>query len=356
MSSDIERRNIMKKHEHYNQNSLDQLKAIEKSFSYIRLAVETHQTPFSPGLLVIADYGSSQGANTLKAIRFIIDQLHQKYSQLLMRVPIVVVYNDLPANDWSTLFRTVQQQSSGAGFSLAAGQSFYHQILPFETLDFGFTSTSIHWLSELPLQIQNHCSFLFANDAELKIWQKQAANDYKIFLQHRSNELKKGGILLIVTLSRANDSSDLTCNHMLDMLYQSALHMHSQNLISDKELLAYNQCDYYRTLDELTNQELLKEVNFECIKSETHRLTNPLYEQYQQGNITLHEFARRYTEYVSSWNESSFRCCLIEKQRTENEKNALIKQFYAEHLRRVQLNPDYFAYNPQRSYIILRKL
>ncbi len=40
----------------------------------------------------------------------------------------------------------------------------------------------------------HHCFALAGQSTaeEMKMWKAQAAEDYKLFLQHRSNELKKG--------------------------------------------------------------------------------------------------------------------------------------------------------------------
>ncbi|CAF1502369.1 unnamed protein product [Didymodactylos carnosus] len=181
----------------YNLNSLPQLTAVQYSFPYIKAAVDKHErarveTDGQEQSWTIADYGSSQGGNSLVAVQFIIEQLKQKYS-LPNDCSFIVVYNDLPENDWSILFKTVAASMPAVNiYPLASGKSFYEQILPRDSLDFAFTSTSLHWMSRVPCTIKNHCFYQFANSDDYKLWKRQADDDYKAFLKCRSNELKQG--------------------------------------------------------------------------------------------------------------------------------------------------------------------
>jgi hypothetical protein len=181
----------MKQHEHYNLNSTPQLSAIQKSFIYIQKAVAEHEGACSStDIFFIVDYGCSQGANALVAIEAIIEAIRHKYGTAALN-QICAVFNDLSTNDWSTLFQTIARLSVS---SLASGKSFCEQILPSNTVQFGYTSTAIHWLSKKPCNLRQHCFALAgqSTDEELQMWEAQAAEDYKMFLQYRSNELKKG--------------------------------------------------------------------------------------------------------------------------------------------------------------------
>ena len=183
--------NVMKQNEHYNLNSTPQLTAIQKSSTYIQKAIEEYKATFSPtDTFFIVDYGCSQGANALVAIRAIIEAVQRKYGTAILD-QICIIFNDLPTNDWATLFRTVAELPFS---SLVSGKSFYEQILPSNTVQFGYTSSAIHWLSKKPCNLRQHCYALAGQSTaeELKAWQAQAAEDYKTFLQHRSKELKTG--------------------------------------------------------------------------------------------------------------------------------------------------------------------
>ncbi|CAF1551069.1 unnamed protein product, partial [Adineta ricciae] len=176
---------------------------------------------------------------------------------------ICVIFNDLYTNDWTTVFQIViANTSTRKFFSLATGTSFYEQILPTGSVQFGYTSTALHWLSKKPCNLSKHCYSLAgqSTDEEMKLWREQTATDYRLFLEQRSKELKKGGMFLSVTLSRnhLNDTGNLPIYHNL---YRSA-----KAVLSDEdELLNFNIQGYYRSIDEQTDPDLLKELNLELI-------------------------------------------------------------------------------------------
>ncbi|CAF1137909.1 unnamed protein product [Adineta steineri] len=338
----METSNVMKQNQHYNLNSAPQLAIIHKSFSYIQKAVEEHKAKFSStDIFFIVDYGCAHGANSFIAIQAIIKALTQKYG-LDIENQISVIYNDLPQNDWSAVFQVASQSSVT---SLASGKSFYQQILPSNTVQFGYTSSATHWLSKKPCNLREHCYALGGKSSaeELKLWSTQAAEDYRLFLQHRSNELKKGAVLACVNPSRidVNDTGILPIFHTL---YRSAV-----TVLDEDELLNYNILVYYRSLEQETDPTLLKELNLELICADLHLLENPIYQDYYQKNINLEEFIEKYTEFVRSWSESSLLRCLRE-DRTKEEQIKISEEFWNEFRNGVRLQgAEPFKHNPYQS-------
>jgi len=188
----------MKQNEHYNQNSEPQLNSVLKSFPYIQRAVLECQATIAtdlPTSFTIVDYGCSQGANSVVAIEEILSNLRKKYSTP-PSLNFLVVFNDQSTNDWATLFKTVEKHflKDEHVTTLASGKSFYEQIMPPNSVHFAYTSTSINWISKKPCNITNQCciSAVEVRHEEFQLWKQQAYNDYKLFLQNRSKELKKG--------------------------------------------------------------------------------------------------------------------------------------------------------------------
>jgi hypothetical protein len=186
----------MKKNEHYNHNSPVQLNIVQKSFPYIRRAVAEDQTSVEFTIpFTITDYGCSQGVNSAAAIKEILSNVREKYPSL---GHVLVVFNDQSTNDWSSLFKTVESHLHTDHEQpitiLASGKSFYEQIMPSNSVNFAYTSTSIHWLSKTPCNITNQCSSSTheVREEERQLWKQQSYDDYKLFLQNRSKELKKG--------------------------------------------------------------------------------------------------------------------------------------------------------------------
>jgi hypothetical protein len=166
----------------YNANSLIQKTAVLSSVGLIQEAIDVLDVPT---VNIIADFGSSQGINSIYAMKAIIDYLRKIKKSV---IEPLVIHNDLPTNDWTSLFQLLMEDNSYNG--VASGRSFYEQCLPSNTISIGYSSTSIHWLSKKPCNISNHCYAAFAEDTkELEAFKQQSYLDYSSFLRHRSSEL-----------------------------------------------------------------------------------------------------------------------------------------------------------------------
>ena len=86
-----------------------------------------------PSPIVIADYGASQGRNSLVPVAAAIGRLRARVGS---RRAISVVHPDLAGNDFAALFQLLTNDAASylrrdsAAFSSAVGRSFYEQILP----------------------------------------------------------------------------------------------------------------------------------------------------------------------------------------------------------------------------------
>ncbi len=83
--------------------------------------------------IVIADYGSSQGKNSLAPMAIAIQKLRLRVPQ---ERPILVFHIDQPANDFNSLFEVLSSDANRYSlkeanvFPCAIGRSFYEQVLP----------------------------------------------------------------------------------------------------------------------------------------------------------------------------------------------------------------------------------
>ena len=169
----------------YNENSSPQLAAVDSTMAYIREGVDVLDIQASSSTFVIADFGSAHGYNSMRAMKMIIGCLKEA-NKVTDERQILVVHNDLAANDWRKLFDLLNDKASY--FGVANGRSFYEPCLPSKSVSIGYSSTSLHWLSRKPCNISNHCASLFARDDELRAFQEQARLDWTCFLEHRSRE------------------------------------------------------------------------------------------------------------------------------------------------------------------------
>ena len=122
-----------------------------------------------PKSLAIADLGCSSGPNTLFVVSELIkvvDKLRQKLGHESPECQVFL--NDLPGNDFNTIFKSLPsfqkklsyQLGPGAGPCLFSGTpgSFYGRLFPSKTLHFVHSSYSLHWLSQVTYSLNRKLS------------------------------------------------------------------------------------------------------------------------------------------------------------------------------------------------------
>jgi hypothetical protein len=153
------------------------------------------------GPVVIADYGSSQGKNSLAPMSAAITTLRRRISA---GRPICVVHVDVAENDFSTLFNVLDTAPDSYlsededVFPSAVGRSFYRSVLPPSHVHLGWSSHAAIWLSRAPALIPGHFWIPSATGPVRAAFERQAAEDWEIFLRLRARELRPGGRLVVV--------------------------------------------------------------------------------------------------------------------------------------------------------------
>jgi hypothetical protein len=153
------------------------------------------------GPIIIADYGSSQGKNSLAPMRTIIETLRQRVGP---DRPIVVYHVDLPINDFNALFKTLDTDSrsytrdAANVYACGVGRSFFQNVLPPGSVHFGWSAYAAQWLSFVPAVPVDHLWFASLSDPARSVYEQQAARDWESFLALRARELRPGGRLVIV--------------------------------------------------------------------------------------------------------------------------------------------------------------
>jgi hypothetical protein len=219
----------------YNRNA--QLQAGGAALALPRLERAVHDVALEPrtGPIVIADYGSSQGKNSLVMMRTVLRLLR---ARLAPEWPIVVFHIDQPANDFNTLFTVLESDpdryvlDEPNVFPCAIGRSFYEQVLPDDFVDLGWCSYAAQWLSRSPMPIPGHFMAVFATGDVRAAFERQAAQDWDTFLSRRASELRAGGRLVVVLPALDDDGAfgfDGLLNHANAVL---------GDMVADGELLA----------------------------------------------------------------------------------------------------------------------
>lgn len=148
----------------------------------------------------IAEYGCSGGRNSCAPMEVMIASLRDRVPAL--RVECIL--EDLPSNPWSQVMEEYPRLTANFNGSvqvLCAGNSFYNQICADESVDLAYSYVSAHFLSD-SRPMTSHVLMHEANAAERVAWEAQAAKDWENFLLLRAHELKKGGKIMISTMSR----------------------------------------------------------------------------------------------------------------------------------------------------------
>ena len=150
--------------------------------------------------IVIADYGSSQGLNSLAPMRVAIDVIRM---QLGPDQPILAYHVDQPSNDFNSLFDVLDASPDRYArddrnvFPCAIGRSFYEGVLPPNSVHVGWTSYAAQWVSRVPAPIPGHFYFARSTGKVRAAWERQGLQDWESFLTLRARELRPGGCLVV---------------------------------------------------------------------------------------------------------------------------------------------------------------
>jgi hypothetical protein len=196
------------------------------------LTLESGEQP-----VVVADYGSSQGKNSLAPMRAAIKALR---TRLGPDQPISVVHIDQAANDFNTLFDVLHSDPERYSmndpkvFPSAIGRSFYENVFPPEYVHLGWSSYAAVWLSRIPMRIPGHFMVLGSTGAVRQAFERQAAEDWKFFLSLRAGELRSGARLVVV-LPALNDDGSAGFEPLFSHANEVLAEMVAENAISAAE-------------------------------------------------------------------------------------------------------------------------
>ena len=268
----------------YNRHSALQASGIRHMLPLWRSIVESI-TPGDSGVTIV-DYGASQGRNSMAPIALAIETLRAKSRT---SAPITVIHTDLPGNDFSSLFEAILTDEASyltAGaqiYPLALGRSYFEQILPENSVDLGWNSWTLHWMSRNPVQDPDFFYGAFSKTESVRAAVAELlAEDWRNFLRLRSRELKMGGRLFSLFLSKGPPMTGW--EWMLNQFWQSILELTAEGRLSETEKRAINLPLGPRDLQEI-EAPFGMEKEFSGLKlahAEVFRLADPFWPHYQQ--------------------------------------------------------------------------
>ena len=228
----------MEGHGVYNRSSAVQAAGFSPALPLLEEAARRMGLPPAPQPVTIADYGSSQGRNSLAPIAAAIRVLRGRIGA---GRPICVVHTDLPTNDFGSLFEAVETDPASylrddpATFAFAAGRSFYRQILPAGSVTLGWSSWAVQWLSRTPCAIPDHVQVACSRDAAARAaFARQAAEDWRGFLTHRAAELAPGGRLVVLTMA-LTETGEFGYGAVLDAMVASLRELVEAGFVQPEE-------------------------------------------------------------------------------------------------------------------------
>lgn len=235
----------------YNRHSAAQAAGIDEMLELLERAAR--EVPVGEEVLVLADYGSSQGRNSMAPMRVAIEALRSRCG---LDRPALVFHTDLPSNNFTSLFHALDEDpnsylsGSAAVYPAAVGRSFFGAVLPPGTVHVGWNSWAVHWLSQKTVDAPDHVSPTLSAVPEVRAAAgDQSARDWSLFLQSRSAELRDGGKMLCLVILGTGQpvSSDQLWSHLWD----SIVELGTERRLTESEQLRMTVPIWYRSMAEL---------------------------------------------------------------------------------------------------------
>ncbi|WOK97790.1 jasmonate O-methyltransferase [Canna indica] len=248
------------------------------------VALEAYMCAAAGQTMSIAELGCSSGPTAVLVGAELIEAIERKCAQLQRQPPeFHLLLNDLYMNDFNTVFRSLPdfyRQRSGVGHCFISGVpgSFYGRLFPSKSLHFVHSSSSLHWLSEVPEELQYE-SAQYLNKGKVYIsksspscvldaYLKQFQRDFRLFLECRAEEIVTGGHMVLTLMGRKK--SDLTlledCYYW-ELLADALNAMASKGLVEEEKVDSFNAPYYSPSLEEL-KQLIESEGSFSIRSSE----------------------------------------------------------------------------------------
>ncbi|WOG92217.1 hypothetical protein DCAR_0311480 [Daucus carota subsp. sativus] len=212
----------------------------------------------------LADLGCSSGPNSLLFVTNIVDIVHAVCQKKNWKTPdeFQVFLNDLPNNDFNALFKMVLENEKGLEknvncFISGVAGSFYTRLFPSKSLHFVHSSSSVHWLSQVPANLldYNKGNIHMAKSSPRRVYEayfSQFEKDFTTFLRMRSEEVIPNGrmVLSLVGRSSADHTMKDSC-YMYGLLGKSLLEMSAEGILHEEDITSFNLPLYTTCIDEL---------------------------------------------------------------------------------------------------------
>nr|QCS27650.1 salicylic acid methyltransferase [Conocephalum salebrosum] len=290
----------------YTKNSSVQATLMRKILPKFFDVMKSMTLPDPDGAFRIADLGCSSGPNTVANVEAIIEQVRASYKEegLGDSVPEIQVYfQDLPTNDFNTLFKHLFAQPNSEVetvrnyMSAAVPGSYCDRLFPKSTINIAMSSFALHWLAQVPDAVRDrespaynggHTDIYRSSLATIQAYAEQADKDLDNFLAARAHEVAPGGLIFLTFAIRQSE---------FPYIYEPTIHLQEEvwnalvleDVVSAEVRDSYNIPYYFRTLEDVNKQVEKYGSVFEVQKEEVIKLNDDLS---LMGTENLREAAR----------------------------------------------------------------
>ena len=317
-------------------------------------------------IFTFSDMGTADGGTSLKMVEKFINALRR----IVPEININIVYADQPKNDFNGLVQTVlglghfssYLERTNNVYPLFSANSFYKQIIPDNTLDFGFSATAMHWLSSKPCDLSDHVHMVGAEGEQYLSFSAQGKKDWESILLNRARELRSGGQLLLLNFCRDENGKYLGNTTGVNMftnfadIWQDFL---DQGRIRPEEYWNMTLPQYYNTVEEfsapLKNVENpVYQAGLRLKQIETHITACPFAEAFKEHQ-DAQRFAEEYIPTIRSWNESIFFGAL-DQERAIEDREQIIQDYYQTYQNQVMASPEMHRMDYVHAFTVIEKI
>lgn len=322
--------------------------SMDPMLNFVRFGIDAiPKSKLKPHTFMIADFGSSCGRTSINLMKSIINYLqrHRTHS-----FNFLVIHNDLPNNDWTEFVQNLNEDRTYP--ALICPRSFYEQCFAFDSLSFGISSAALHYLSTVPCCIANHCYINFATEVERDRFRHQSNLDWQCFIEQRSKELKKNGIL-VLSIPSQNPNGQFGFEIFFDVIYQCA---RSSSLFTDQELLDFNIPFYLRSFHQCFSEDLFSRCSFGVLRAEFMCLQSILFDDYHRGLIDATQLANSVTLLLRPGTDPALERSLLLNGRSLDEVKRISQTLWNTVERQITAQPPDHSIQISATYIVLKKL
>ncbi|KAI3684888.1 hypothetical protein L6452_34115 [Arctium lappa] len=273
----------------YAKNSLIQKKIISVGSSMLEYAIANILWEVEPGSMGVADLGCSSGPNSLTVVSQIVHMVQAASHQMGRPMPeLRVSLNDLPGNDFNYVFQSLPELYKKLKHDYGIEDkcyiwglpgSFYGRLFPSHSLHFVHSSSSLHWLSKVPLGLEpwvgthlNKEKLYISKSSSASVveaYQQQFHEDFSLFLRSRAEEVVDKGRMVLSFMGRRSPDpcADEAC-YQWELLARALMSMVLDGLVEKESIDSFNAPYYAPSLEEVQH-EAEKEGSFvvDCVEA-----------------------------------------------------------------------------------------